>query len=57
MNRVGNVMLESMMDTVIKKYGMENQTTISFCKLAEDYQKSGARHLKFQLFEIYREIA
>ena len=50
-------LMNSMIDTVIKKNGFENEKTVSFCRLVEEYAKSGARYKRAEIFEIFKEIA
>lgn len=33
---------EEMMDKVIEKYGFENNTTLTFCKIAEEWESDFA---------------
>ena len=50
-------LMNSMIDTVIKKYGFEDEKTIGFCRLVEEYEKSGATHKRAEIFETFKEIA
>ena len=49
--------MNSMIDIVIKKNGFEDEKTINFCRLVEEYVKSGARYKRNEIFEIFKEIA
>ena len=49
-----NWILESMMDTVINKYGFEARETIKFCILCELYEKE--RVTTKELVEIYAKL-
>jgi ribosomal protein S20 len=59
MNRVEleNKMFESMMNTVIKKYGFEDSKTIEFCELVENYQKTNNKNTLDTIFETFKKIA
>ena len=50
-------LMNSMIDTVIKKNGFEDGKTISFCRLVEKYEKSGATYKRAEIFAIFKEIA
>lgn len=50
-------LMNSMIDTVIKKNGFEDEKTISFCRLVEEYEKSGTMHKRAEIFETFKEIA
>ena len=50
-------LMNSMIDTVIKKNGFEDEKTIGFCRLVEEYEKSGAMHKRAEIFAIFKEIA
>ena len=50
-------LMNSMIDTVIKKNGFEDEKTISFCRLVEEYEKSGATYKRAEIFAIFKEIA
>ena len=50
-------LMNSMIDIVIKKNGFENEKTISFCRLVEGYEKSGAIYKRAEIFAIFKEIA
>ena len=50
-------LMNSMIDIVIKKNGFEDEKTINFCRLVEEYVKSGARYKRNEIFEIFKEIA
>ena len=60
MNKVSKFeeeLMNSMIDTVIKKNGFEDEKTIGFCRLVEEYVKSGVRYKRNEIFEIFKEIA
>ena len=60
MNKVSKFeeeLMNSMIDTVIKKNGFEDKKTISFCRLVEKYEKSGATYKRAEIFAIFKEIA
>lgn len=50
-------LMNSMIDTVIKKNGFEDEKTIGFCRLVEEYEKPGAMHKRAEIFETFKEIA
>lgn len=50
-------LMNSMIDIVIRKNGFEDEKTISFCRLVEEYEKSGAMYKRNEIFEIFKEIA
>ena len=60
MSKVSNFeeeLMNSMMNTIIKKNGFEDEKTISFCRLVEEYRESGAIYKRNKIFEIFKEIA
>ena len=60
MNKVSKFeeeLMNSMIDTVIKKNGFEDEKIIGFCRLVEEYEKSGAMHKRAEIFAIFKEIA
>ena len=50
-------LMNSIIDTVIKKNGFEDEKTISFCRLVDEYEKSGATYKRAEIFAIFKEIA
>lgn len=50
-------LMNSMIDIVIKKNGFEDEKTISFGMLVEEYEKSSAMYKRNEIFEIFKEIA
>lgn len=50
-------LMNSMIDTVIKKNGFEDEKTIGFCRLVEEYEESGAMYKRNEIFETFKEIA
>lgn len=50
-------LMNSMIDTVIKKNGFEDEKTIGFCRLVEEYENSGAIYKRNEIFEVFKEIA
>ena len=51
------ILMNSMMNAIIIKNGLEDERTISFCKLVEEYEQSGARYKRVEIFTIFKEIA
>lgn len=51
------ILMNSMMNAIIIKNGLEDERTIGFCKLVEEYEQSGARHKRVEIFTIFKEIA
>ena len=50
-------LMNSMIDTVIRRNGFEDEKTIGFCRLVEEYEKSGATYKRVEIFAIFKEIA
>lgn len=50
-------LMNSMIDTVIRKNGFEDEKTVGFCRLVEEYEKSGAMYKRNEIFETFKEIA
>lgn len=50
-------LMNSMIDTVIRQNGFEDEKTIGFCRLIEEYEKSGATYKRTEIFAIFKEIA
>ena len=50
-------LMNSMIDTVIKKNGFEDKKTVGFCRLVEEYEESGATYKRAEIFAIFKEIA
>jgi hypothetical protein len=50
-------LMESMINIVIQKNGFEDEKTIGFCRLVEEYENSGAIYKRNEIFEIFKEIA
>ena len=50
-------LMNSMIDTVIRQNGFEDEKTIGFCRLVEEYEKSGATYKRVEIFAIFKEIA
>lgn len=50
-------LMNSMIDIVIKKNGFENEKTIGFCRLVEEYEDLGAIYKRNKIFETFKEIA
>lgn len=50
-------LMNSMIDTVIRKNGLEDEKTIGFCRLVEEYEESGAIYKRNEIFAIFKEIA
>lgn len=50
-------LMNSMIDTVIRQNGFEDEKTIGFCRLVEEYEKSGATYKRAEIFIIFKEIA
>lgn len=50
-------LMNSMIDTVIRKNGFEDEKTVNFCRLVEEYEESGAIHKRNEIFTIFKEIA
>lgn len=50
-------LMNSMIDTVIKKNGFEDEKTIGFCRLVEEYEESGVMYKRNEIFETFKEIA
>ena len=50
-------LMESMINIVIQKNGFEDEKTISFCRLVEEYENSGAIYKRNEIFEVFKEIA
>ena len=60
MSKVSNFeeeLMNSMIDIVIKKNGFEDEKTINFCRLVEEYKESNAIYKRNKIFEIFKEIA
>lgn len=51
------ILMNSMMNAIIIKNGLEDERTIGFCKLVEEYEQSGAIHKRVEIFTIFKEIA
>lgn len=51
------ILMNSMMNAIIIKNGLEDERTIGFCKLVEEYEQSGVRHKRVEIFTIFKEIA
>lgn len=47
---------DKMIDTVIRRYGFENEKTIGFCSLVEEYQKSKKQYKLNEIMLVYSEI-
>ena len=50
-------LMNSMIDTVIRQNGFEDEKTIGFCRLVEEYEKSSATYKRVEIFTIFKEIA
>ena len=50
-------LMNSMIDIVIRQNGFEDEKTIGFCRLVEEYEKSGAIYKRTEIFAIFKEIA
>lgn len=50
-------LMNSMIDTVIRKNGFGDKKTVSFCRLVEKYEQSGATYKRAEIFAIFKEIA
>ena len=50
-------LMNSMIDIVIRQNGFEDEKTIGFCRLVEEYEKSGATYKRAEIFAIFKEIA
>ena len=49
-------LMNSMMNTIIKKNGFEDEKTINFCRVVEEYKKSGAIYKRNKIFEIFKKL-
>ena len=56
-NDYENEMLMSMMNTIIRKYGLESEQTLAFCEMVEAYQKNRFPQKKIEIYIIFNEIA
>lgn len=51
------ILMDSMMNAIVIKNGLEDEKTIGFCKLVEEYEQTGAKHKRAEIFAIFKEIA
>ena len=47
-------LMNSMIDIVIRQNGFEDEKTIGFCRLVEEYEKSGAIYKRAEIFAIFK---
>lgn len=50
------ILMDSMMNAIVIKNGLEDERTIGFCKLVEEYEQTGAKHKRAEIFAIFKEI-